>query len=174
MHTQNYLELLSMLQNEFGLFDSFRLPGPQSLWFCDIGRICLGCRALQKMILSQDIGKTLNPNIVRGQLKGTFMMGIRYAYALTEEFVMSKGFNKTNRFSDCGIPIIDMVPENIDVALIEKPEPHGPFELKGISEAALVQAAPAITNAIFNTTGIWLNTMPVKGKIYLPDKEFSE
>ncbi len=54
----------------------------------------------------------------------------------------------------CGIPTIQSIPDQIEYVLVEKPEPNGPFGAKGISEAALVQTAPAITNAIYDACGV--------------------
>jgi len=117
-----------------------------------------------KMILSHDAGKAFNPKVIKGQLEGSAVMGL--GYVLTEEFVMKDGFIITDSLGKCGIPRIQSIPDQIDYVLVEKPEPHGPFGAKGISEAALVQTAPAITNAIYDAIGIRIRSLPVKNHLY--------
>jgi CO/xanthine dehydrogenase Mo-binding subunit len=122
-----------------------------------------GSVKLLRMILSHDAGKALNPKVIKGQLEGSAVMGVGYAF--TEEFVMKDGFIVTDRLSKCGIPTFQSIPDQIDYVLVEKPEPHGPFGAKGISEAALVQTAPAITNAIYDACGIRIRSLPIKGRV---------
>ena len=118
-----------------------------------------------KMILSHDAGKALNPKVIKGQLEGSAVMGMGYVF--TEEFVMKDGIIITDSLGKCGIPRIQSIPDQIDYVLVEKPEPHGPFGAKGISEAALVQTAPAITNAIYDAIGIRIRSLPVKDHLFV-------
>jgi CO/xanthine dehydrogenase Mo-binding subunit len=86
-------------------------------------------------------------------------MGI--GYALSEEFVMNQGIPKTKTLRGCGIPDIHVRPE-VEVVLVEKPEPIGPFSAKGIAEIALVPTVPAVINAIFDATGVRITSLPAK------------
>lgn len=86
-------------------------------------------------------------------------MGI--GYALSEEFVMRKGIPCTQTLGQCGIPTILNIPE-IEIVVIEKPEPIGPFDAKGVSEIALVPTVPAIVNAIYDATGVRMTSLPIK------------
>jgi CO/xanthine dehydrogenase Mo-binding subunit len=56
------------------------------------------------------------------------------------------------------------VPE-IQLIVVEDPEPNGPYGAKGFAEAGLLPTAPAITNAIFDATGARLKDLPAT-----PDK----
>ena len=38
---------------------------------------------------------------------------------------------------------------------------NGPYGAKGIGEPGLVPTAPAIANAIFDATGVWLRELPM-------------
>jgi aldehyde oxidoreductase len=51
--------------------------------------------------------------------------------------------------------------QEIDVILIEDPEPEGPYGAKGVGEPALVATAPAILGAIRHATGARLTSVPV-------------
>ena len=106
-----------------------------------------------------DIGKAINPRICRGQATGGLVMGL--GYALNEEL----------RFDDRGkilnpslrtyrIPAATDVPP-MDIMLIEKADPYGPFGAKGIGEIGTNCAAPAIANAVANATGVRLRQLPM-------------
>lgn len=123
-----------------------------------------GSLRVVKMVLSHDAGKALNPKVIRGQLEGSAVMGVGYVF--TEEFIMKNGSVVTDSLGKCGIPRIQSIPDQIDFVLVEKPDPNGPFGAKGISEAALVQTAPAITNAIYDAVGILIRSLPVKEKLF--------
>lgn len=115
---------------------------------------------VKKIIMVHDVGNALDHKIIFGQLHGSAVMGI--GYALSEEFVMHQGINETDRLGKCGFLRLTSIPEEIDIVLVEKPDPYGPFGAKGISEAGLVQTAPAISNAIFHACGIRINSLPLK------------
>lgn len=117
---------------------------------------------VRKIIAAHDVGKALNPLKIRGQLEGSLVMGI--GYALSEEFRMREGFNLTKTLRQCGIPDITQTPE-MKIIVVEDPEPEGPYGAKGMSEVALVPTAPAITNAIFDATGVRIYSLPAR-----PDK----
>jgi aldehyde oxidoreductase len=119
-----------------------------------------GSLRVVKMVLSHDAGKALNPKVIRGQLEGSAVMGVGYVF--TEEFVMTGGTIVTDSLGKCGIPRIQSIPDQIECVLVEKPDPNGPFGAKGISEAALVQTAPAITNAIYDACGVRIRSLPIK------------
>jgi aldehyde oxidoreductase len=118
-----------------------------------------GVVEVKKILAFHDVGKALNPLKIKGQLEGSIIMGI--GYALSEEFVMNKGIPKTKTIRGCGIPDIHVRPE-VEIVLVEKPEPIGPFAAKGISEIALVPTVPAIINAICDATGVRITSLPAK------------
>ena len=57
------------------------------------------------------------------------------------------------------VPSILETPEII-TAIVEKPEPAGPFGAKGISEVATVPVTPAITNAIYDAVKVRIYDLP--------------
>jgi CO/xanthine dehydrogenase Mo-binding subunit/aerobic-type carbon monoxide dehydrogenase small subunit (CoxS/CutS family) len=118
-----------------------------------------GAVEVKKVLAFHDVGKALNPMKIKGQLEGSILMGI--GYALSEEFVMKDGVPGTKTLRGCGIPDIHVRPE-IEIVLVEKPEPIGPFAAKGVAEIALVPTVPAIINAIFDATGVRITSLPAK------------
>jgi len=121
-----------------------------------------GVVEVKKVFAFHDVGKALNPLKIKGQLEGSIIMGI--GYALSEQFVVEQGIPKTKTLRGCGIPSIRVRPE-VEIVLVEKPEPIGPFQAKGISEIALVPTVPAIINAICDATGARITSLPAT-----PDK----
>jgi len=49
----------------------------------------------------------------------------------------------------------------IELILVEKPDPKGPFGAKGVGESAMVAIAPAIANAIYDAVGVRITELPV-------------
>ena len=49
----------------------------------------------------------------------------------------------------------------IEIFLIEKADPYGPFGAKGIGEIGTNCTAPAIANAVAHATGVRLRQLPM-------------
>jgi CO/xanthine dehydrogenase Mo-binding subunit len=64
-------------------------------------------------------------------------------------------------FTDYLIPtILDMPPVPVD--LLELPDPHAPYGLRGAGEAPTLSAAPAVLAAVRQATGLALTRAPVR------------
>jgi putative selenate reductase molybdopterin-binding subunit len=114
---------------------------------------------LLRCVQAIDLGKAINPRICEGQAAGGIAMGI--GYALTEELLydeQGKIINPTLR--QYRIPTAaDMPP--MDIILVEKADPHGPFGAKGVGEITTNCTAPAIANAIAHATGCRIRQLPM-------------
>jgi xanthine dehydrogenase molybdenum-binding subunit len=53
------------------------------------------------------------------------------------------------------------VPE-IEVQLVEVPQPRSPFGIKGVGEIGLVPTAPAVAAALHAVDGQWRTTLPMR------------
>ena len=74
---------------------------------------------------------------------------------------MMKRFQKGQfNMNDLRMQLIGDVPE-IEVILVEDPEPRGPFGAKGAGEIGLVPTAPAIANAIYHAVGVRIRDLPI-------------
>jgi len=49
--------------------------------------------------------------------------------------------------------------------VVEHPAADGPFGAKGVGEIVSIPTAPAITNAIYNATGVRLRELPVDQEV---------
>ncbi len=108
-----------------------------------------------------DVGKAVNPMLVEGQVEGSVHMGL--GYALTEEFPTDPetGFPTNTTLRSLGILRAKDVPE-IEVRIVEVPQPRAPFGIKGVGEIGLVPTAPAVAAARRAATGHWATVLPMK------------
>jgi len=110
-----------------------------------------------KIIAAHDCGKTINPQMFKGQIEGGVVMGL--GYALSEEFVLKEGRVVTDTLSKLNLPRMTEAPE-IEVIGIEEEDPGGPFGAKGIGELPVNPVAPAVINAIFDAVGVRITSLP--------------
>lgn len=110
-----------------------------------------------KIAAAHDVGKAINAALVRSQISGGIGFGM--GMALLEDMVLDQGRNLNPNFVDYLVPTSIDIPE-IEPIIVEENEPTGPYGAKGIGEQSCVPTAPAIMNAIYNATGIRLNTLP--------------
>jgi xanthine dehydrogenase molybdenum-binding subunit len=116
-----------------------------------------------RVVLVHDIGRAINPTTVEGQLEGGLVQSI--GYALTEDFAINPmdGSLESNTLTNYKIPTSLDVPE-IDVILVEKPTPTGPFGAKSVGESASMAIAPAIHNAVYDAVGVRYTDMPLSAE----------
>jgi CO/xanthine dehydrogenase Mo-binding subunit len=112
-----------------------------------------------ELACAQDVGKALNPMAVIGQIQGGSTQGM--GLAIMEEIVVKDGKIRNPSFTDYLIPtILDTPPMPIDV--IEHPDPHAPYGLRGVGEAPTISSGPAVVAAIRQATGLDLTRVPVR------------
>ncbi|MBK19694.1 MAG: aldehyde oxidase [Rhodospirillaceae bacterium] len=113
----------------------------------------LGTVKVVRMGAAHDVGQSLNPQQVEGQIHGGVAQGL--GLALMEEYIPGR----TENLHDYLIPTIGDIPE-IRTYIIEDPEPTGPWGAKGIGEPALCATAPAIFGGIYQATGVRVKQAP--------------
>jgi xanthine dehydrogenase molybdenum-binding subunit len=111
-----------------------------------------------RVIAANDVGRAINPLGLQGQVEGGVMMAI--GNALTEEFIVEEGRVFTDRLARYRMPNITQTPE-ITSIVVEHPVEAGPYGAKGIGELVSIPTTPAITNAIYNATGVRFMRLPV-------------
>ena len=97
--------------------------------------------------------------LCEGQIEGAVHMGL--GYALTEGFPVDeegRPVNTTFRSLDIIRPK-DM--PDVDVILIESPQPNAPYGIKGVGEIGLVPTAGAVAAALRQHTGTWHRELPM-------------
>jgi CO/xanthine dehydrogenase Mo-binding subunit len=106
-----------------------------------------------------DAGRVINPSGAEGQAEGGMAQGL--GYALCEDILMDGGAVRNPRLSTYVIPSIRDVPARMNIALLEEPEPQGPYGARGIAEIGLSPTAAAILNAIYDAIGLRFSRIPV-------------
>jgi CO/xanthine dehydrogenase Mo-binding subunit/aerobic-type carbon monoxide dehydrogenase small subunit (CoxS/CutS family) len=116
--------------------------------------MALGTSKVLSMVAAHDVGRSINPTLVEGQIHGGIAQGL--GLALMEEFTPGRSEN----LHDYLIPTVGDMP-SVKIYLIEEAEPEGPFGAKGVGEPALIATAPAILGAIRHATGVRVTRVPV-------------
>ena len=116
---------------------------------------------VERVVAVHDVGKAVNPQLCAGQIEGSVHMGL--GYALSEDFPTDPetGFPEFSSLRQLGILRAKDVPE-IEVELIEVPQPRSPFGIKGIGEIGLVPTAPAVAAALHDLDGEWRASLPMR------------
>ena len=115
---------------------------------------------VEKVIAAHDVGRAVNPLLCEGQIEGAVHMGL--GYALSEGFPCDE-FGKPENLTLRSLSIIrpkDM-PE-VEVILVESPQPNSPYGIKGVGEIGLVPTAGAVAAALNALDGIWRNELPME------------
>ncbi|MEC7759209.1 MAG: molybdopterin cofactor-binding domain-containing protein [SAR324 cluster bacterium] len=112
-----------------------------------------GMLNLNKAWIAIDCGKVINPNTVRAQMEGGFTFGL--SATLGEEITLKDGRVEQSNFHDYSILRLKGSPD-ISVEIIESGN-----EIGGVGEVAVPLAAPALTNAIFSSSGRRIRSLPL-------------
>jgi CO/xanthine dehydrogenase Mo-binding subunit len=113
-----------------------------------------------------DVGKAINPDMVRAQMEGGFVQGI--STALFESLQLKEGVLQNPSFVDYRIATSSDAPQDIQAIIVEEAQDDGPWGARGIGEHSLVPTVPAIANAIYDAIGLRPGAPPfTPEKIYL-------
>jgi len=113
-----------------------------------------------KVVLAVDVGKAINPDLVKGQVVGGLVQGI--ATVLYEDMRFDdKGRLLNPNFTDYKIPTSMDIPEEVIPILVEVAQPDGPFGARGVGEHTMIPAAPIIANAVEDALGIRIKSLPI-------------
>jgi len=111
-----------------------------------------------KLTSAFDVGRAINPDLVKGQIIGGAVMGL--GFALTEELQVEDGRILNSSFGDYRLLRACDVPEIVPI-IVESDEPTGPFGAKGIGEGCMVNVASAVSNAICHASGVRLTELSI-------------
>ena len=108
---------------------------------------------IERYVIAYDIGRAINPMLVKGQIVGGCAQGI--GGALFEEFTYSeRGDPMSVTFADYLLPGVCEVPE-IEILLTEDhPSPLNPLGIKGAGESGINGVGAAIASAIDDAIGM--------------------
>lgn len=113
---------------------------------------------VEKVWLAHDIGRALNPLLVRGQVEGSVYMAV--GEALLERQDYRGGAHRGPSMLDYKSPTVFEMPE-VETILVESVDPEGPFGAKECGQGPLLPVVPAIANAIYDAVGVRVDEVPV-------------
>ncbi len=104
---------------------------------------------IDRYFVVDDLGRILNPMIVRGQIHGGVVQGIGQALLEHQIYDRSSGQLVTGSFMDYGMPRADAMP-SVEAELEEVPCKTNLLGVKGIGESGTIGAPPTVINALID------------------------
>ncbi|MDQ3688020.1 MAG: molybdopterin-dependent oxidoreductase [Acidobacteriota bacterium] len=120
-----------------------------------------GIVTVERIWIGHDIGQSINPMLVMGQVEGGVYMGL--GEALMEEMVYRANRNVVHKFPSMLEYKSPTTLEMCDVKtyLIEDADPNGPFGAKEVGQGPLLPVMPAIANAVYDAVGVRVDEVPI-------------
>jgi CO/xanthine dehydrogenase Mo-binding subunit len=118
-----------------------------------------------RVVVADDVGKAINPDLVVGQIEGAVVQA--EGYAITEDWKTRDGRVMSDQLSTYLLPTILDIPEKVESVIIEIPDPNGPWGARGLGEIPFLPLVPAIAAAIHDATGVWIDEFP-----FTPERVF--
>jgi len=121
---------------------------------------------VRKVWMAHDIGRALNPTLVRGQVEGSVYMGLGEALMEEQEFrrlpkrLSHALVHKFPSMLEYKSPTSLDMPEVL-TELIEDPDPRGPFGAKEVGQGPLLPIMPAVANAVYDAVGVRIDEVPI-------------
>jgi len=122
-------------------------------------------RPLQVWI-AHDVGRSVNPVLVLGQVEGSVYMGL--GEVMMEEQVFRRLPKRRSGALVHKFPslleyksptFLEMPP--VTTYLIEDPDPNGPYGAKEVGQGPLLPIPPAVANAVWDAVGVRVDQTPI-------------
>ncbi len=121
-----------------------------------------GAVNIDKIWIAHDIGRSINPTLVLGQVEGGVYMGL--SEALMEGQVFKGHLHKVPSLLEYKtLTSLDM--PAVETILVETIDPEGPHGAKEVGQGPLLPVMPAMANAIYDAVGVRIDELPLS-----PDK----
>lgn len=114
---------------------------------------------VEKIYCAIDVGKAINPQQVIGQIQGGLVQSV--GYAMMENFIEKEGRVLTPSLSTYLVPTVLDIPGEMNIMVLEIPDPRGPWGARGLGEVMNMCLAPAVTAAVYDATGVWFDHFPL-------------
>ena len=116
-----------------------------------------------RYVVGYDIGRAINPTLVKGQIAGGFAQGL--GGALMEEFTYNeRGDPLAVTFADYLMPTVRETPDLEIILREDYPTPLNPLGIKGVGETGTLPTAAALVSAIedaLSPFGVRIAQVPV-------------
>jgi len=120
-----------------------------------------GLVVVERVWIAHDIGKSINPMLVMGQVEGSVYMAL--GETLMEEMAYRTNRNVVHKFPSMLEYKSPTTLEMCDVKtyLIEDPDPNGPYGAKEVGQGPLLPVPPAVANAVYDAVGVRIDEVPI-------------
>jgi 4-hydroxybenzoyl-CoA reductase alpha subunit len=125
-----------------------------------------GWITVPRVWIAHDIGRTLNPTLVRGQVEGSVYMGLGEALMEEQAFrrlpprLSNALVHKFPSLLEYKSPTFLEMPE-VHTDLVESIDPAGPFGAKEVGQGPLLPIMPALANAVYDAVGVRIDEVPI-------------
>jgi 4-hydroxybenzoyl-CoA reductase subunit alpha len=116
--------------------------------------------------MAHDVGRSLNPVLVMGQVEGGVYMGLgevmmeEQVFRRLPKHLSSALVHKHPSVLEYKSPTFNDMPP-VTTYLIEDPDPQGPFGAKEVGQGPLLPVMPAVANAIHDAVGVRVDQVPI-------------
>ncbi len=120
-----------------------------------------GLITVHKIWIAHDVGRSINPVLVEGQVEGSVYMAL--GEALMEEQVFRanrNGVHKIPSMLEYKSPTTMEMPD-VETILVEDPDPNGPFGAKEAGQGPLLPVIPAVANALYDALRVRVDEVPI-------------
>ena len=116
---------------------------------------------VERIWIAHDVGRSINPVLVMGQVEGGVYMGL--GEVLMEEMTYRGNRNVVHK---CPSMLEYKSPTTMEMCdvktyLIEDPDPNGPFGAKEVGQGPLLPVPPAVANAVYDAVGVRIDEVPI-------------
>jgi len=120
-----------------------------------------GIVVVERVWMAHDIGRSINPMLVMGQVEGSVYMGL--GEILMEEMTYRTNRNVVHKFPSLLEYKSPTTMEMCDVKtyLVEDPDPNGPYGAKEVGQGPLLPIPPAVANAVYDAVGVRIDEVPI-------------
>jgi CO/xanthine dehydrogenase Mo-binding subunit len=156
----SFMKPKSEVDPETGAMD----PDSTEAHACTVAEVEVDMETGEVTVLSirsaYEVGRQVNPTLVRGQIVGGAWMGMSHAlYETTAPYYPDPGHSPKD-FSEYVMPGPHELPV-IESVVLEYPAASGPYGVKGVGEMTANSPIPAIVNAIHHAIGVRIDELPV-------------
>jgi len=161
-----FMKPKSAVDPETGAMD----PDSTEAHACTVAEVEVDTETGEVRVLSiksaYEVGRQVNPALVKGQIVGGAWMGMSHTLYETTAPYYPTTDHAPGGFSDYLMPGMGELPE-IDCTVLEFPSSNGPYGVKGVGEMTANSPIPAIVNAIYHAIGVRIDELPITPELIL-------
>jgi CO/xanthine dehydrogenase Mo-binding subunit len=140
-------------------------PSPAYSYSCAVAEVEVdphtGIVRVPKVWIAHDVGQSINPMLVIGQVEGSVYMGLgeilmeEMTYRDEQRNLVHHHPSMLEYKSPTTMEMCD-----VETLLISDPDPIGPFGAKEVGQGPLLPIMPAVANAVFDAVGVRVDEVP--------------